>query len=149
MIGRTSAQKIAAVAIAAGAGLVIALLLTPAPSKHSPPDPPVIKLLPPEESSMPKTIGVIPIRRETPPPAPTASPIDDALRQLAEQVLAGPVTAAVSPPSEPDAPASSSAPPAPERHVDICARNGGKRVDYMQGRFSMWRCEFPQRKAKR
>jgi hypothetical protein len=144
MIGRTSAQTIAAVAIAAGAGLV-AVALTPARAPKPAPDP----LLSPAESSMPKTIGVIPIRHETPAPAPTASPIDDALRQLAEQVLAGPVAAAVSPPSEPDAPASSSAPRAPERHVDICARNGGKRVDYMQGRRSMWRCEFPQRTAKR
>ena len=30
--------------------------------------------------------------------------------------------------------------------VDVCARNGGRRVDFMRGHHAMWRCVYPRRR---
>jgi hypothetical protein len=85
-----------------------------------------------EFADLPKSVRTITVRSEAspakqaiavaPPPAPPA-PRD-----------ANPVTSPTSP---------------PHAELDVCARNGGHRVDFMRGHHGMWRCVYPRARSER
>ena len=77
-----------------------------------------------EFADFPKSVHTVPVTRpapEQPTPAPPAT-----------RVAANPPGPATLP---------SHAEP-----VDVCARNGGRRVDFMRGHHAMWRCVYPRRR---
>jgi hypothetical protein len=63
-----------------------------------------------------------------------------------------PPTQAVAPPPAPPAARVADHQVAPEtlsshaEHVDVCARYGGHRVDFMRGHHAMWKCVYQTRK---
>jgi hypothetical protein len=86
-------------------------------------------LAPPESATQeladfPKSVHTVPVTRpapEQPTPAPPAA-----------RVAANPPGPATLPShAEPD---------------DVCARNGGHRLDFMRGHHAMWRCVYPRRR---
>jgi hypothetical protein len=83
-----------------------------------------------QELDEPKSVHTVPVRPESPSPAQSA------------------ITVAPTPPHPPARVAAPPAVPAtlpshPEP-VDVCARDGGHRVDFMRGRHAMWRCDYPR-----
>jgi hypothetical protein len=85
-----------------------------------------------EFADLPKSVRTVPVRSEAPPAkeaiAVAPPPATPAPRN------ADPVTSATLP---------SHAEP------DVCARNGGHRVDFMRGHHGMWRCVYPRARSER
>jgi hypothetical protein len=83
-----------------------------------------------EFADLPKSVHTVPVRSDAPP---------------TKQAIA------VAPPPAPPAPrnadlvASTTLPSHPE--LDVCARNGGHRVNFMRGHHGMWRCVYPRRRS--
>jgi hypothetical protein len=87
-----------------------------------------------ELAALPKSVHTVPIRSEAPLPtlpAPAKQAID--------------VAPAPAPPAARDAASVASATlPSHAEPVDVCARDGGHRVDFMRGHRAMWRCVYPR-----
>jgi len=83
-----------------------------------------------EFAEMPTSVHTVPVRSERPP---------------AKQAIN------VAPP--PALPARGADPVAsstvPRAETDVCARNGGHRVDFMRGHHGMWRCVYPRPRSER
>ena len=83
-------------------------------------------------ADMPKSVRTVPVRSEAPPAKQAITvappPVLPALRD------AEPVTSATLP---------------PRAEPDLCARNGGHRVDFMRGHHGMWRCVYPRPRSER
>jgi hypothetical protein len=71
-----------------------------------------------EFADLPKSVRTVPVTRQAAPPPPAA------------RVAADPAVPATLP---------SHAEP-----VDVCARYGGHRVNFMRGHHAMWRCDYPR-----
>jgi hypothetical protein len=85
-----------------------------------------------EFAELPRSIHTVPIiRPPAPPPAAPERPMQAPPARVA---------------TEPDIPTTS---PSHAQPVDVCARYGGHRVDFMRGHYAMWRCIYPQRRGKR
>jgi len=85
-----------------------------------------------EFADMPKSVHTVAVRSEAPP---------------AKQAIA--VAAPPALPAPRDAYPVASA-TLPSRAVpDVCARNGGHRVDFMRGHHGMWRCVYPRPRSER
>jgi hypothetical protein len=85
-----------------------------------------------EFADMPKSVQTIPVRSEAPPP------------KHAIAVAPPPARPA---PRDADPVASATLPSRGE--PDVCARNGGRRVDFMRGHHGMWRCVYPRPRSER
>jgi hypothetical protein len=88
-----------------------------------------------ELADVPKSVHTVPVRSEAPllalaAPAKQAIAVAPTPAPPAARVAAHPVASATLP---------SHAEP-----VDVCARDGGHRVDIMRGHRAMWRCVYPQ-----
>jgi hypothetical protein len=84
-----------------------------------------------EFADWPRSIHTVPVFR--PPAQPPAAPEPERPMQAPlPRVSAQTDIAATSP---------SHAPP-----LDVCARSGGRRVDFMRGHHAMWRCIYPRRR---
>lgn len=82
-----------------------------------------------EFAELPRSIHTVPITR---PPAPPTAPQEPG--QPAQAPAARVAT-------EPDTDATL---PSHAQPVDVCARNGGHRIDFMRGHHAMWRCVYPR-----
>ena len=85
-----------------------------------------------EFADMPKSVHTVPVRSEAPP---------------AKQAIAVAPPPALPAPRDADAVASATLPSRAE--PDVCARNGGRRVDFMRGHHGMWRCVYPRARSER
>jgi hypothetical protein len=85
-----------------------------------------------EFAELPKSIHIVPVRSEAPP---------------AKQAIALPPPPALPAPRDADSVASATLPSHAE--PDVCARNGGHRVDFMRGHHGMWRCVYPRPRSER
>ena len=85
-----------------------------------------------EFADMPKSVHTVPVRSEAPP---------------AKQAIAVAPPPALPAPRGADAVASATLPSRAE--PDVCARNGGHRVDFMRGHHGMWRCVYPRARSER
>jgi hypothetical protein len=85
-----------------------------------------------EFAELPKSIHIVPVRSEAPP---------------AKQAIALPPPPALPAPRDADSVASATLPSHAE--PDVCARNGGHRVDFMRGHHGMWRCAYPRPRSER
>jgi hypothetical protein len=83
-----------------------------------------------EFAEMPKTVPTVPIRSETPP---------------AKQAITVAPPPALAAPRGADPVASATSPSHAE--ADVCARNGGHRVNFMRGHHGMWRCVYPRSRS--
>jgi len=85
-----------------------------------------------EFADLPKSVRTVPVRSEAPP---------------AKEAIA------VAPPPAPPAPRNAdpvtSATLPSHAEPDVCARNGGHRVDFMRGHHGMWRCVYPRARSER
>lgn len=83
-------------------------------------------------AEMPKSVQTVPVRSDRPPPR-------QAIAVAPPQAL----------PAARDAdPVASATLPSRAEH-DVCARNGGHRVDFMRGHHGMWRCVYPRPRSER
>ncbi len=73
-----------------------------------------------QELDEPKSVHTVPVRPEAPSPAPPAITV-------APTPLPSPARVAAAAAVEP---------------VDVCARYGGHRIDFMRGHHAMWRCDY-------
>jgi hypothetical protein len=79
-----------------------------------------------EFADLPKSVRTVPVTRQAAPsPSP---PLQQALP--AARVAADPAVPATL--------------PAHAEPVDVCARYGGHRVNFMRGHHAMWRCDYPR-----
>ena len=85
-----------------------------------------------EFADMPKSVQTVPIRSEAPP---------------AKHAIAVAPPPALPAPRDADPVASATLPSRAE--PDVCARNGGRRVDFMRGHHGMWRCVYPRPRSER
>src|SRR6476469_4052036 len=85
-----------------------------------------------EFADMPKSVHTVPVRSEAPP---------------AKQAIAVAAPPALPAPRDAYPVASATLPSHPE--PDVCARNGGHRVDFMRGHHGMWRCVYPRPRSER
>ncbi len=76
-----------------------------------------------EFADLPRSIHTVPVTR---PPAPDAPEPERPAARVDAQ---------------PDAPTTS---PPHAQTADVCARYGGRRVDFMRGHHAMWRCIYPR-----
>jgi len=132
-----TARGIFGTVVAAGALAAIATFLPQFwPSAQSPPQPIEAtrkpdSLVRPEPlaqefADLPKTVRTVPVTRQAAPsPSP---PVQQALP--AARVAADPAVPATL--------------PAHAEPVDVCARYGGHRVNFMRGHHAMWRCDYPR-----
>jgi hypothetical protein len=130
-----TARGIFGAVVAAGALAAIATFLPQFwPSAQSPPQPieatrkadslarpePVAQ----EFADLPKSVRTVPVTRQAAPsPSP---PVQQAPAARVAADPAGPATL-----------------PAHAEPVDVCARYGGHRVNFMRGHHAMWRCDYP------
>ena len=84
-----------------------------------------------EFAELPTSIHIVPVRSEAPP---------------AKQAIALPPRPALPAPRDADSVASATLPSHAE--PDVCARNGGHRVDFMRGHHGMWRCVYPRPRSE-
>jgi hypothetical protein len=82
-----------------------------------------------EFADLPRSIHTVPVFR--PPAQPPAAPEPERPTQAP--------LARVD--AQTDIPATS---PSHAQPVDVCARSGGRRVDFMRGHHAMWRCIYPR-----
>jgi hypothetical protein len=131
-----TARGIFGTVVAAGALAAIATFLPQFwPSAQSPPQPieatrKADSLARPEPiaqefADLPKSVRTVPVTRQA---APSPSP-------PVQQAPAARVAA------DPAVPATL---PAHAEPVDVCARYGGHRVNFMRGHHAMWRCDYPR-----
>jgi hypothetical protein len=85
-----------------------------------------------EFADLPKSIQTVPVRSEAPP---------------AKHAIAVAPPPALPVPRDADPVASATLPS--RAQPDVCARNGGHRVDFMRGHHGMWRCVYPQPRSGR
>ena len=85
-----------------------------------------------EFAELPKSIHIVPVRSEAPP---------------AKQAIALPPLPALPAPRDADSVASATL--RSHAELDVCARNGGHRVDFMRGHHGMWRCVYPRPRSER
>jgi len=71
-----------------------------------------------ELADLPKSVRTVPVTRQAAPPPPAA-------RDAADSAV--PATL-----------------PSHAEPVDVCARYGGHRVNFMRGHHAMWRCDYPR-----
>jgi hypothetical protein len=83
-------------------------------------------------ADMPKSVRTVPVRSQAPP---------------AKQAIAVAPPPALPAPRDADPVASAILPARTE--PDLCARNGGHRVDFMRGHHGMWRCVYPRPRSER
>jgi hypothetical protein len=127
-----AARGIFGAVLAVGALAAIATFLAQFwPSAQSPPQPieatrKADSLVRPQEfADLPKTVRTVPVTRQAAP-----SPSPPAEQAPAARVAADPVVPATL--------------PAHVEPVDVCARYGGHRVNFMRGHHAMWRCDYPR-----
>ena len=131
-----TARGIFGAVLAVGALAAIAAFLAQFwPSAQSPPQPIEAtrnshSLVRPEPlaqefADLPKTVRTVPVTRQAAP-----SPSPPAQQAPAARVAADPVVPATL--------------PAHAEPVDVCARYGGHRVNFMRGHHAMWRCDYPR-----
>ena len=87
-----------------------------------------------ELADLPKSVHTVPVHSEAPLPA---------LPAPAKQAIAVAPTPAP-PAARVAAPVASATLPSHAEPVDVCARDGGHRVDFMRGHHAMWRCVYPR-----
>jgi hypothetical protein len=89
-----------------------------------------------EFADLPKSVRTVPVTRQTAPSPTPPAPVQQAIA----------VAPAPPPPAARDA-ADSAVPATSLSHaepVDVCARYGGHRVNFMRGHHAMWRCDYPR-----
>ena len=82
-----------------------------------------------EFADLPRSIHTVPITR--PPAPPPAAPEPERPTQAPPARVD----------AQPDVPTTS---PSHAQPADVCARYGGRRVDFMRGHHAMWRCIYPR-----
>ena len=85
-----------------------------------------------EFADMPKSVQTVQVRTEAPP---------------SKQGIVVAPPPALPAPRDADPVASATMPSRAE--PDVCARNGGRRVDFMRGHHGMWRCVYPRPRSER
>jgi hypothetical protein len=85
-----------------------------------------------EFADLPKSVRTVPVRSEAPP--------------AKEAIAAAPPP---TPPAPRNADPVTSATLPAHAEPDVCARNGGHRVDFMRGHHGMWRCVYPRARSER
>jgi hypothetical protein len=86
----------------------------------------------PDFADSAKTVHTIPFRRKRAPSQELPVTAQPTPGPSAARVTDNPPDLATSPPHA--------------AQLDICARNGGHRVDFMRGRHASWRCVYPRRR---
>ena len=89
-----------------------------------------------EFADVPKSVRTVPVTRQAAPsPAPSAP-------------MQQPIAVAPTPPPPAARDAADQAVPATlpshAEPVEVCARYGGHRVNFMRGHHAMWRCDYPR-----
>jgi hypothetical protein len=89
-----------------------------------------------EFADVPKSVRTVPVTRQAAPPPALPVPVHKAI----------PVAPTPAPPEPPVAAdlADRATLPSHAEPVDVCARYGGHRVDFMKGHHAMWRCVYPR-----
>jgi hypothetical protein len=89
-----------------------------------------------EFADLPKSVRTVPVTRQAAPSPTPPAPVQQAIA----------VAPTPPPPAARDA-ADSAVPatlPSHAEPVDVCARYGGHRVNFMRGHHAMWRCDYPR-----
>ena len=89
-----------------------------------------------EFTDLPKSVRTVPVTRQAAPSPTPPAPVQQA------------IAVAPTPPPPAARDATDSAVPATlpshAEPVDVCARYGGHRVNFMRGHHAMWRCDYPR-----
>ena len=89
-----------------------------------------------EFADLPKSVRTVPVTRQAAPSPTPPAPVQQA------------IAVAPTPPPPAARDATDSAVPATlpshAEPVDVCARYGGHRVNFMRGHHAMWRCDYPR-----
>ncbi len=83
-----------------------------------------------EFADLPRSVHTVPVARQAAPSPALPAPM---------QLTPVPPAARVA-----DHPAVPATLPSHAEPVDVCARYGGHRVDFMRGHHAMWRCVYPR-----
>ena len=88
-----------------------------------------------EFADLPKSVRTVPVTRQA---APSPTPPAPAQQAIAVAPTPPPAARVAADPAVPATLPSHAEP------VDVCARYGGHRVNFMRGHHAMWRCDYPR-----